>query len=109
MREPAALSALCPMVCPGMAAPWASLHLVALRAILSAEVLDVWDFLLSAGISVAVVAVVLWLDHRFGYEAWLRAYEKAQRADVEYRRAHPDCTIEEAHANRDRVRRRFGR
>ena len=67
------------------------------------------DFLLTVVICAGAFALALLLDVCFGDESYRRAYEKAQRADVEYRRAHPDCTLEEAHANRDRVRRRFGR
>lgn len=45
--------------------------------------------------------------------AWLSpstfraAYERAESRDIAYHNAHPDCTWEEAHRHRERVRRWF--
>ena len=60
-------------------------------------------------ISVAAIAVVSWIASRHSADAYWEAYDAAQRRDLEYARKHPDCTYEEAHRERDRVMRRFGR
>ena len=45
-----------------------------------------------------------WLER-----CYIRAYERATQADMEYYAAHRGCSLDEAHRNRDAVNRRYGR
>jgi hypothetical protein len=49
------------------------------------------------------------LFHGGSDEAFHRDYYQAMLADQAYAHEHPDCTLEEAHRNRDRVNKRYGR
>ena len=54
-----------------------------------------------------LVPVALGAVYLFSGWAYQDAYERAERLDMEYAQAHPDCTLEEAHRHRDRVNRLF--
>ncbi len=59
----------------------------------------------------APVLILAWLvyHYRISDEAFNRAYNQAMWDDYRYARKHPGCTLEEAHANRRRVRKIYGR
>lgn len=57
----------------------------------------------------AAAALAAFIFSRSGSAAYLRAYDKAQLRDLEYARAHPDCSYEDAHRERDRIMKRFHR
>lgn len=64
------------------------------------------------GILVLVVLAVLSVliyEYRLSDRAFQEAYEEAMAKDMAYARKHPDCTLEEAHQHRRRVRRLYGR
>ena len=48
-------------------------------------------------------------EYRLSDRAFYEAYEEAMMKDIAYARRHPDCTLEEAHQHRRRVRRIYGR
>ena len=50
-----------------------------------------------------LIALGLWLSPGIYHSA----YAKAQAKDLAFFRAHPDCTWEDAHRHRERVRRLF--
>ena len=54
-------------------------------------------------------AVIVWQMYRSSADAYHDAYYRAMLKDREYYRTHPGCTLAEAHRERDRVNRRFGR
>ena len=59
---------------------------------------------------VALFFAACWIYDRFFSDgAYLRAHERATREDIAYYDAHPGCTLEEAHRQRNRVNRRFGK
>ena len=58
---------------------------------------------------IAIIAAAFWLWIYRGPEAYAEAMRQAEREDIAYYQAHPDCTLEEAHRHREAVRRRFGR
>ena len=62
---------------------------------------------LSIVFGVGFAALVVWLMIRYSPESYLREYDEASRKDMAYYQEHPDCTLEEAHRNRDRVNRKF--
>lgn len=57
--------------------------------------------------AILVMVVIAWLFYALSDSAFYRAYDKAMMQDLDYYNAHPDCTYEEAHQNRKKVRRRF--
>lgn len=63
------------------------------------------EVVLGLAIGAALYFLIMFLHDRFSFEA---SYDRAMRKDMEYFRAHPDCTYEEAHRNRDKVYRRNG-
>jgi hypothetical protein len=48
------------------------------------------------------------VSDRLSGEAYHRAFRRAELEDIAYHDAHPDCTLAEAHRQRDRVNRQFG-
>ena len=55
------------------------------------------------------MALFRWFRRFRGLGAFLRAYDAAQLRDLEYAAAHSGCSLEEAHQERDRVLRDYGR
>lgn len=56
-----------------------------------------------------MMALFRWFRRFRGLGAFLRAYDAAQLRDLEYAAAHPGCSLAEAHRERDRVLRDYGR
>ena len=57
-----------------------------------------------------MAAVMLWFFDRYVSEdSYVEAYREASQRDIEFYNSHPGCTLEEAHRNRDRINRRYGR
>lgn len=61
--------------------------------------------LVGAGI---LIGANLFLDRRSSDSYW-DAYNDAQRKDLAYFKQHPDCTYEEAHRERDKIMKKYGR
>lgn len=76
-----------------------------LCVILSPEVIRVGILILV--VLLALSALVY--EYRLSDRAFYEAYEKAMQKDIAFARSHPGCTLEEAHRNRRRVRRIYGR
>lgn len=76
-----------------------------LCGILSPEVIRVGILVL---VVLAVLSVLIY-EYRLSDRAFREAYEEAMEKDMAYARKHPDCTLEEAHQHRRRVRRLYGR
>ena len=60
-------------------------------------------------VGVGVAAGMAWVLYHASDQHFQDAYDQAMMKDLAYSKAHPDCTLEEAHRERARVRRRYGR
>lgn len=67
------------------------------------------QIVIDVALAVAALLVGAAVYDRFSSSGYWRAYDAAQRKDLEYARAHPDCSCEEAHRYRDEVMRHYGR
>ena len=59
-------------------------------------------------LAVAVAALLsyrLWC--RFDRGAFLAEYDQAEQDDLAFYREHPGCSVEDAHRNRDRVKKKY--
>ena len=59
-----------------------------------------------ATVLLVIIAIAIWLY--LDPANRIRSYRKAEQRDLEYYLAHPGCTLEEAHRNRERFYRRRG-
>lgn len=65
--------------------------------------------MMPAGVMMMALRCFRWFRRFCGLAAFRRAYDAAQLRDLEYAAAHPDCSLAEAHRERDRVLRDYGR
>jgi flagellar basal body-associated protein FliL len=72
---------------------------------MSSEVITVIPFLIVAALAILVIVLV----SRRSRESFESDFARAEKADLEYFHEHPGCTLQEAHQNRDRVLKKYGR